>query len=101
MQEFRNQGLPTAQEWGIDQLDMAVPLSPDELNRKRSAIFKHQSQKDRALFPGHDRREFWQRSEARNRQTAELFNRLGLAEYEAMEAFVRYKTTGNPPDISF
>ncbi|KIY99548.1 glucosamine-6-phosphate deaminase [Monoraphidium neglectum] len=66
------------QEWGIDEMDMAVPLSPQELVTKRHAIYKHQSQKDRPLFPGPDEREFWQRSEARNRETAALFDRLGL-----------------------
>jgi len=70
---------------------MAVPLSPYEKNRKRSAIFKHQSQKDRPLFPGTDKREFWQRAEERNQKTAELYDQLGLAEYEAIEAFVRHK----------
>jgi glucosamine-6-phosphate deaminase len=79
------------QEWDIAEIEMAVPLSPDEKNRKRSAIFKHQSQKDRPLFPGTDKREFWQRAEERNQKTAELYDRLGLAEYEAMEAFVRYR----------
>jgi glucosamine-6-phosphate deaminase len=69
---------------------MAVPLSPDELIKKRRAIFKHQSQKDSALFPGHDPREFWQRAEGRNRETARQYDLLGLAEYEAMEAFKRY-----------
>ena len=78
------------QEWGIHEIDMAVPLSPEELLRKRRAIFKHQSQKDRPLFPGHDSREFWQRAEARNRSTATLYDQLGLAEYEAIEAFKRY-----------
>ncbi len=78
------------QEWNIEDVDMAVPLSPDELLRKRRAIFKHQSQKDRPLFPGHDVREFWQRSEARNSHTAKLYDQLGLPEYEAMEAFKRY-----------
>ena len=78
------------QEWPIDEIDMAVPLSPDELFRKRKAIFKHQSQKDSALFPGHDDREFWVRAEARNRSTAQKYNDLGLAEYEAIEAFKRY-----------
>ncbi len=78
------------QEWEIEQIDMAVPLSPDELMRKRRAIFKHQSQKDRPLFPGHDSREFWQRAEARNRETARLYDLLGLPEYEALEAFKRY-----------
>lgn len=79
------------QEWDIDDIEMAVPLSPQELDKKRRAIFKHQSQKDRPLFPGNDEREFWQRSESRNRGTAQLYDKLGLAEYEAMEAFVRYK----------
>ena len=69
---------------------MAVPLSPDELMKKRKAIFKHQSQKDSAIFPGNDPREFWQRSEYRNKETAQHYNELGLAEYEAMEAFKRY-----------
>ena len=78
------------QEWGVEEVDMAVPLSPEELLRKRRAIFKHQSQKDRPLFPGHDSREFWQRSEARNRNTARVYDLLGLAEYEAMEAFKRH-----------
>jgi glucosamine-6-phosphate deaminase len=77
------------QEWEIHEIDMAVPLSPGELLRKRGAIFKHQSQKDRPLFPGPDAREFWQRSEARNRTTAQLYDKLGLAEYEAIEAFKR------------
>ncbi len=79
------------QEWSIHEIDMAVPLSPDELMRKRRAIFKHQSQKDRPLFPGHDSREFWQRAEARNRATAQLYDQLGLAEYEAIEAFKRWE----------
>lgn len=79
------------QEWDIDQIEMAVPLSPGELLRKRKAIFKHQSQKDSALFPGTDKREFWVRAEDRNHATAEAYNRLGLAEYEAIEAFVRYR----------
>ena len=78
------------QEWEPEKIDMAVPLSPQELDRKRTAIFKHQSQKDRAMFPGHDDREFWQRAEARNRSTAQLYDKLGLAEYEAIEGFVRW-----------
>lgn len=78
------------QEWDIDQIEMAVPLSPDELLRKRRAVFKHQSQKDSALFPGNDAREFWVRAEDRNHATATAYNQLGLAEYEAIEAFVRY-----------
>jgi len=79
------------QEWDIDQIDMAVPLSPEELLRKRRAIFKHQSQKDRPLFPGTDPREFWQRADDRTRGTAHRYDALGLAEYEAIEAFVRWK----------
>ncbi len=80
------------QEWEPERIEMAVPLSPDEVERKRLAIFKHQSQKDRALFPGpSDPREFWQRAEDRNRTTAELYDRLGLPEYQALEAFVRWK----------
>lgn len=79
------------QEWDINEIEMAVPLSPEELMRKRKAIFKHQSQKDSALFPGSDTREFWVRAEDRNHATAAAYNQLGLAEYEAIEAFVRYK----------
>ncbi len=78
------------QEWAIEDIDMAIPLSPDELLTKRKAIFKHQSQKDTAVFPGNDPREFWQRSEQRNRHTAQVYDQLGLAEYEAIEAFKRY-----------
>jgi glucosamine-6-phosphate deaminase len=65
-----------------------VPLSEDELRAKKMAIFKHQSQKDRAPFPGQDDREFWQRVEERNRNTAHRVDRLGLPEYFAMEAYV-------------
>jgi glucosamine-6-phosphate deaminase len=79
------------QEWEIDKVEMCVPLSPDELMKKTKAIFKHQSQKDSALFPGTDVREFWERAQDRNRGTAELYNKLGMAEYEAMEAFVRWQ----------
>ncbi|TRX60897.1 glucosamine-6-phosphate deaminase [Fulvivirga sp. M361] len=78
------------QEWDINDIDMAIPLSPDELIIKRKAIFKHQSQKDTAVFPGNDSREFWQRSEQRNRHTAKVFDQLGLSEYEAIEAFKRH-----------
>ena len=78
------------QEWAIEHFDMAVPVSPGELKRKITAIFKHQSQKDKALFPGPDEREFWQRAEQRNRGTADRLDRLGFAEYEAVEAFVRW-----------
>ena len=77
-------------EWDIDQIEMAVPISPEELYKKREAIFRHQSQKEGAMFMGNDAREFWQRAEDRNHATAELYNKLGMAEYEAMEAFVRY-----------
>lgn len=81
------------QEWGADEIEMAVPLAPAEVARKRTAIFKHESQKDSALFPGpNDPREFWQRAEDRNRNTAKLFDRLGLAEYEAIEGFVRLRS---------
>jgi glucosamine-6-phosphate deaminase len=78
-------------EWAVDEIEMAVPLSPDEVVRKRIAIFKHESQKDRAVFPGADSREFWQRAEDRNKGTADLYDALGLAEYEAIEGFVRWK----------
>ncbi len=79
------------QEWEPEDIDMAIPLSPQELMRKRDAIFKHQSQKDRAMFPGGDGREFWRRAEERNRATAALYDQLGLAEYEAIEGFVRWR----------
>jgi glucosamine-6-phosphate deaminase len=78
-------------EWDIDQIEMAVPMSPDQVFKKRMGIFKHQSQKDGVVFQGDDSREFWQRAEDRNRGTAQIYNKLGLAEYEAMEAFVRWK----------
>jgi glucosamine-6-phosphate deaminase len=86
------------QEWEAERIEMAVPLSPDELARKREAIFRHQSQKDRALFPGSDEREFWQRAEDRNRETARVYDALGLAEYEAIEAFVRWTPEAVPRD---
>ncbi|CAM3742954.1 glucosamine-6-phosphate deaminase [Mucilaginibacter galii] len=78
-------------EFETHEIEMAVPLSPQEVLRKRHAIFKHQSQKDTPVFPGDDDREFWVRAEDRNRETANRYNQLGLAEYEAMEAFVQYK----------
>src|ERR1700744_3792843 len=78
------------QEFDIHDIEMAVPLSPQEVIRKRNAIFKHQSQKDRPVFPGDDAREFWVRAEDRTRETAHTYDKLGMAEYEAMEAFVRY-----------
>lgn len=76
------------QEWSVAEADMLVPMSNEELGLKISAIFKHQSQKDRAPFPGVDDREFWQRVEERNRGTAQVVDRLGLPEYYAMEALV-------------
>ncbi|MFM7859752.1 MAG: glucosamine-6-phosphate deaminase, partial [Flammeovirgaceae bacterium] len=78
-------------EFETHEIEMAVPLSPQEVERKRYAIFKHQSQKDRPVFPGDDAREFWLRAEERNRETAQNYDKLGLANYEAMEAFVRWK----------
>lgn len=78
-------------EWAVDEIEMAVPLSPVELKKKRQAIFMHQSQKDQPPFPGDDSREFWQRAEDRNRETANQYRSLGLSEYEAMEAFRRWK----------
>jgi glucosamine-6-phosphate deaminase len=80
------------QEWEVHEIEMAVPLSPGELNRKRKAIFKHESQKDRPLYPGNDSREFWERVDQRNRGTADSYDALGLAEYEAIEGFVRWQT---------
>ncbi|MDB6166627.1 MAG: glucosamine-6-phosphate isomerase [Lacunisphaera sp.] len=76
--------------WELDEIDLAVPLSPQEVLRRRRAIFRHETQKDQALFPGDDRREFWQRTEDRSRNLAAAYNTLGLAEYEAIEAFKRY-----------
>ncbi|MDO4163199.1 MAG: glucosamine-6-phosphate deaminase [Bacteroides sp.] len=77
-------------EWEIENIEMAVPISPEELRAKRNSILKHQSQMESAPFLGNDERLFWQRSEDRNRGTASLYDRLGLASYEAMEAFVEY-----------
>ena len=79
------------QEWDVAEAEMAVPLSPEEVEIKREAIFRHQSQKDRPLFPGSDKREFWQRAEERNHNTAVLYDKLGMAEYQAIELFVKYK----------
>ncbi|MFI3294437.1 MAG: PIG-L family deacetylase [Rikenellaceae bacterium] len=78
------------QEWDLDMVDMAVPLSPDEVIKKRHAIYRHLSQKDIVPFPGEDKREFWQRAEDRTQATAELYNALGMAEYQAIEVFVNY-----------
>ncbi len=78
------------QEWEPEKIEMAVPLSPDDQKRKRIAIFKHQSQKDKAMFPGSDEREFWQRAEDRNKETARVYDQLGLPQYAAIEGFVRW-----------
>ena len=78
-------------EWEIENIEMCVPMSPEELRAKRNAILKHQSQMESAPFLGNDERLFWQRAEDRNRGTADLYDQLGLACYEAMEAFVEYK----------
>ena len=85
------------QEWNVGEADVLVPMSEEELRQKIQAIFKHQSQKDKALFPGQDDREFWQRVEERNRTTAGIVDRLGLPEYFAMEAYVVRKG-GKPLD---
>jgi glucosamine-6-phosphate deaminase len=82
------------QEYALHEIEIAVPLSPGDLLKKRKAIFMHQSQKDEALFPGSDPREFWQRAEDRNTGTADGYNRLGLPEYYALEAFVRWNGVG-------
>jgi glucosamine-6-phosphate deaminase len=78
------------QEYALHEIEIAVPLSPGDIFKKRKAIFMHQSQKDEALFPGSDPREFWQRAEDRNTGTAAAYNKVGLPEYFAMEAFVRW-----------
>jgi glucosamine-6-phosphate deaminase len=77
-------------EWEMDHIEMAVPISPEELRNKRNAILRHQSQAESAPFLGNDERLFWQRAEDRNRATADLYRQLGLAAYEAIEAFVQY-----------
>ncbi len=77
-------------EWEIEKVDMAVPISPAELAIKRKSIYRHGSQNNGPAFPGDDPREFWQRAEDRNRNTADIYNRLGMAEYEAMEVFAKY-----------
>jgi glucosamine-6-phosphate deaminase len=76
-------------EWDLGIVDMAVPLSPDEMIKKRHAIYRHLSQKDIVPFPGSDTREFWQRAEERTQHTAQLYDRLGMAEYQAIEVFVK------------
>ncbi|MGA0316210.1 MAG: glucosamine-6-phosphate deaminase [Flavobacteriaceae bacterium] len=77
-------------EWEIHEIEMAVPMSPDQVLRKRKAIFYHQSQKDGVMFQGNDHREFWIRAEERNAATAKKYKDMGLAEYAAIEAFKRY-----------
>ncbi len=77
------------QEWDLDMVDMAVPLSPGEVIQKRHAIYRHLSQKDIMPFPGEDKREFWQRAEERTENTAHIYDKLGMAEYQAIEVFVR------------
>ncbi len=76
-------------EWELGRVDMAVPLSPDEVVKKRHAIFRHLSQKDIVPFPGEDPREFWQRAEERTQNTARLYDQLGMAEYQAIEVFLK------------
>ena len=78
------------QEWNIEEIEMAIPMSPDQVMKKRFGIFIHQSQKDSVPFQGSDSREFWQRAEERNAATANLYADLGLTHYAAMEAFVRW-----------
>ena len=78
------------QEWDIEEIEMAVPMSPSQVVQKRNAILYHQSQKDKVMFQGQDNRDFWLRAEQRNKNTAQEYNRLGMAEYEAMEAFKRH-----------
>ncbi len=78
------------EEWDIDKIEMAIPMSPGQVRKKRYGIFIHQSQKDSVPFQGSDKREFWKRAEERNANTAELYASLGLTKYAAMEAFVRY-----------
>lgn len=77
-------------EWDIHEIEMAVPMSPDQVLRKRKAIFFHQSQKDGVMFQGNDHREFWIRAEERNSSTAKKYKDMGLSEYAAIEAFKRY-----------
>ncbi len=78
-------------EWELARVDMAVPLSPDEVVEKRHAIYRHLSQKDIVPFPGEDPREFWQRAEDRTSTTAQHYDFLGMAEYQAIEVFLKLK----------
>ena len=77
-------------EWDIHQIDMVVPMSPDQVLKKRKAIFYHESQKDGVMFQGNDIREFWVQAEERNNETAQKYHQLGLADYAALEAFKRH-----------
>ncbi len=80
------------EEWEPHEVERVVPLSPKDLERKKMAIFRHQSQKDRAMFPGgSDTREFWQRAEDRNLHTAKTYDQLGLPEFYALEGFVQWR----------
>jgi glucosamine-6-phosphate deaminase len=82
------------EEWEPHEIERVVPITPDDLEQKKAAIFRHQSQKDRAMFPGSsDRREFWQRAEDRNRATSKLYDTLGLPEFYALEGFVQWRPT--------
>ena len=78
------------QEWEVHEIDMVVPMSPEQVLKKRKSIFMHQSQKDGAMFVGDDSREFWIRAEERNKTSAEIYKKMGLADYQAMEFFKRY-----------
>jgi len=81
------------EEWEPHEVERVVPLGPEDVERKKQAIFRHQSQKDRAMFPGGtDKREFWQRAEDRNRSTAQTYDRLGLPEFYALEGFVQWRS---------
>ena len=77
-------------EWEINEIDMAVPLSPQQVLKKRKSIFYHKSQNNSVMFQGDDKREFWERVEERNRDIAKQYRELGMADYEAMETFRRY-----------
>ncbi len=88
-------------DWAPDEIDLAVPLSPQEVLRRRRAIFRHETQKDQALLLGEDRREFWRRTEDRSRRLAQAYNALGLAEYEAIEAFKRYEMEDFLKSVAF
>jgi glucosamine-6-phosphate deaminase len=82
------------QEWEPHEVERVIPLSPDDVERKKMAIFRHQSQKDRAMFPGStDQREFWQRAEDRNRNTAKVYDEIGLPEFYALEGFVQWHSS--------